>query len=152
MVIIEDSRESAPLNFTKPYIDMVIREKLDFGDYSCHFDGQVCPIYFERKSLSDLFGTLTSGYKRFKDEINRSIESKSRLVIIIEVSLTDILKGHKHSSVKGESIAKTLFTLMVRHHIPFICCTSRREMALYISEFYHSYWRNYEDQSKEKKR
>lgn len=121
---------------------MVVRSKLDFGDYSAHCDGHVCPIYFERKSIGDLFGTLTTGYKRFKQEVNRSIKDGSKLVIIIEVSLSDILKGYEHSTVKGESIAKTLFTLMVRHHIPFVCCTSRREMANYISEFYYAYFRN----------
>ena len=142
LIIIEDTDEKKPLKFTKPYIDMVMRHKLNYGDYSCHYDGQVCPIFFERKSISDLFGTLGKGYHRFKKEINRAIDDGNRLVIIVEVSLTDIIKGYKHSSIKGEGIMRTLFTLMTRHHIPFVCCTSRREMALYISEFYYSWIKN----------
>ena len=121
---------------------MVVRDKLEYGDYSCHCDGQVCSVFFERKSLSDLFGTLGKGYNRFKREVNRSIEDGNLLVIIIESTLTDIIKGYKHSSMKGEGIMRTLFTLMTRHHIPFICCSSRKEMTTYISEFYRSWFKN----------
>jgi len=142
LIIITDSREQKPLHFNNKNIDMVTWAKLDYGDYSAHCDGQVCPVYFDRKSIGDLFGTLGKGYSRFKKEINRSVEDEANLVIIIEKPLTDIIKGHKHSSMKGIGIARTLFTLMVRHHVPFVCCSSRREMATYISEFYYSYFKN----------
>jgi len=151
LIIIEDTREQKPLKFNKSYIDMVVSEKLDYGDYSCHCDGQICPIFFDRKSIGDLFGTLSrkknkkTGESRadvFKREIKRCNDNKHLLVIIIEVSFTDILKGYKHSQIDGLTIIRTLFTFMFRHRVLFLPCTSRREMANYISEFYRSYFNN----------
>lgn len=142
MNIYIDTREQAPLVFNKPYIDNVVIAKLPYGDYAAKDGDNTCNIYFERKSISDLFSTLTGGYKRFKKEINRCIEDKNLLVIIIETTLSEILSGYKHSSVRGESIVRTLFTLMIKHRIPFICCSSRKEMSEYISEFYYSWQKN----------
>ena len=139
MIIIEDTREQDSLCFSHPDIEMVALAKLEYGDYSCHHNGQSCPIFFERKGLGDLFQTLTTNYPRFKNEINRCVADRNKLVIIVEKPLSYILKGYKYSMVKGASIIKTLFTLMVRYHIPFVCCSSRDEMATYISEFYHAW-------------
>ena len=141
MIIIEDTREQLPLKFPKSQI--VMSDKLNYGDYSSHMeDGIICPVYFERKGIGDLFGTLGKGHKRFKEEINRCTLDGNKLVIIIEATLTEIYNGYKYSKMSGKSIAKILFTLMTKHHIPFVCCTSRREMAKYIYEFYTSWEKN----------
>lgn len=141
--IFIDTREQKPLEFVEEYIDNVVTCKLDFGDYACKISEHRIPVYFERKSISDLLGTLTNGYERFKNEVNRAAGSNSRLVIIIEKSLSDVLKGSKHSKVSGLSVARTMFTLMVKHGVPFVCCKNREEMSKYISEFYYSYAKNY---------
>ena len=53
MIIIVDSREQKPLEFSHPFIEDVVVEKLEYGDYGCRFtDGYRPKIYFERKSLS----------------------------------------------------------------------------------------------------
>jgi len=150
MILIEDSREQTPLKFNKSYIDYVMSAKLDYGDYSAIINDSPCPVYFERKSIGDLFGTLSrkkgkTGESRadiFKKEIGRCVADGNKLVLIIECSLTDILKGYSHSDIKGLSIVRTLFTFMLRYHVPFVCCSSRREMANYISEFYYALERN----------
>jgi ERCC4-type nuclease len=158
LIIIEDSRESKPLSFKHKEIDMVVRAKLDYGDYSSHKDGEVCPVYFERKSIGDLFGTLsgckpkdedgniiqdaTTGIERFKAELKRCSEDGSQMFLIIEGTMKDVVAGYKYSRMKGLTILRILFTMFIKYKLMPVFCSSRREMALYISEFYYSYWRN----------
>jgi ERCC4-type nuclease len=149
MKIIVDTREQLPLDFQHHYITEVIRRKLEVGDYGCQLeDGHETPIYFERKSVSDLFGTLSSGYKRFKKEILRAKENKLLLIIIIECSLTRIIKGIDESQRTGDEVVQQLFTIMCRYQVPFICCKDRFEMSRYITEFYLAYGREYIDRKK----
>jgi len=134
-----DTREKSPLTFTSPYINEVFKTTLQYGDYSCKVDGQRVPVVFERKSLSDLCGTLGKGHETFRREIDRAKEDKILLVIIVEVDLLKILKGYKHSKMNGLGMVRTLFTLMTKHKVPFVTCRNRAEMELYISEFFYSY-------------
>ena len=140
MTIFEDTREQLPLKFPKS--QKVIRQKLDYGDYSALVNDKKCPIVFERKSLGDLFGTLTSGHKRFRKEITRCKDDGSHLIIIIEKPYMDIRAGYKYSKMKGETITKMLHTLMIKHKVPFMPMNSRREMARYIYDFYTSWEKN----------
>ena len=144
MIILQDSREQNPLEFNHPYITKVEIRKLDIGDYNCQFtDGYIPPVYFERKSLADLFQTFGQDYSRFKKEILRAKELNYTIVIIIEGSFTRILKGYERSMVEGISILRKLFTLWIKYGIHFVCCKNREEMAEYIAEFYSAWGRNY---------
>jgi ERCC4-type nuclease len=91
---------------------------------------------FDRKSVSDLYGTMGKGYPRFKREMIRSQESNTQLFIIVEGSLTEVLKGYEYSQIKGVSMIYKLFTLWAKHGVQTIFCSSRREMAEYITQFY----------------
>ena len=146
MVLITDSREQSPLQFehisTDANIEMVIVDGLSYGDYSAHHMGDICPIFFERKSLGDLFGTLGKGYSRFKKEIARCNLDGNKLVIIIEGTLRDVLNGHKHSQMSGIGIIRTMCTLQWKYGVQFVCCSSREEMALYIIEQFSAWERN----------
>ena len=57
MRIVVDTREQFPLHFTR---ETVVRTLL-VGDYGCEINGVLTPIFFERKSLGDRYGTMTSG-------------------------------------------------------------------------------------------
>ena len=137
-----DTREQKELEFKADYINSVSKATMKYGDYGARIDGIKVPVVFERKSINDLFGTLGKGHARFKKEINRSIEDNCRLIIIIEKPLTTVVKGIKRSKMKGIAVARTLFTYMIKHGIPFVCCKNREEMSLYISEFYRSWEAN----------
>lgn len=144
MKIIIDSREQSKLKFKHTQITEVIIQKLDVGDYGCRFENGHEPlIYFERKNIADLFGTLSKDYDRFKREIIRAHEAKITMFIIVEGTLTDVLKGHKYSKRKGISIVTQLFTIMVRYGVKTIYCKDRTEMAKYITEFYLCCGREY---------
>ncbi len=147
MKIIVDTREQKPLKFNHPYITEIISRKCEVGDYGCSYkNGHEAPIYFERKSVSDLFSTLSTGYKRFKKEIIRAKESKVILAVIVEGTLSKVLKGIDECERSGAEIVQQTFTLLVRYHLPFIYCKDRDEMSRFIQEFYLAYGREYINQ------
>lgn len=150
MEIIIDSRESAPLVFKNDYIDKVSVRKLDVGDYSCVFkDGYQVPIFFERKSIGDLFSTMGMGYKRFKREMLRAHNSNKTLILIVEGSLHDVFAGYEYSTIEGLSMVRKLFTLWVKHGLIPVFCNSRREMSEYITQFYIAAGKEYVRRKKE---
>ncbi len=125
------------MEFSHSYITEIKREKLDVGDYGVEFnDGYIPPVFFERKSLEDLVGSLSKGYKRFRKEILRAKESNVLLVILIEGSITKVLKGIEQSQRPGDEILQQLFTITVRHRVPFFCFNNREEMTRFITEAY----------------
>jgi len=144
MKILVDTREQAPLEFSHPMITEVRVVKLDVGDYGVMFeDGHIPSVFFERKTIGDLFGTMGKGYERFKKEMERARESKSRLVLIIEGSYSKIGKGYKYSMIKGMSMKLKLFTLQLRYGLQFVPLNSRSEMSDYITDWFISEGREY---------
>ena len=149
MKIICDTREQLALEFNHPYITEIIRQKLEVGDYNAEYsDGHRPPICFERKNINDLFQTLSSGYSRFKKEILRAKESKVLLIIIIEGSLSRIIKGIDESQRSGDEILQQLFTIMFRYQVPFVCCNNREESSRFITETFLAYGRERIDRIK----
>ena len=142
LIITIDSREQNPLEFSKSYIKEAITTKLHYGDYSARIADKVCPMFFERKSLADLFGTFGKGNKRFRAEVERCFADGNQMTIIIEKPLETVWKGYKHSSLSGKQIGRTLFTLFVKYDIKFVCCKNRAEMELYIAEYFYSWAKN----------
>ena len=142
MIILCDTREQSPLEFKHAYIEAVERRGLDVGDYGAMLkDGYIIPIFFERKSIVDAVGTFSKGYKRFFREIERSKANNTELIIIIEGTVTDLLKGTKYSQVQGIQIFRTILSIWNRHKIISVFCKNREEMALFISEYYCAYAR-----------
>jgi len=145
MVIIIDSRETKALKFRCDHILTGVRvEKLDHGDYAAEYiDETRCPVLFERKSLPDLFATLTRGHARFREEIKRADKAEHKLILIVEGSVSDILGGIKHSKMDGATILKMVLSMWIKYDLMPVFCTSRSEMSLFIKEFYESFGRNY---------
>lgn len=131
-----DSREQRPLDFSfETSTFNVVTEGMPVGDYWASLpDGQEIPLVFERKTLQDLFGTLTTGMKRFKRELERAKEHGVQMVLIIEGSMRDVAKGVPYSTVDGSQILKTVFSLWVRHDLIPVFCNDRMEMARFITE------------------
>lgn len=140
--ILVDSREQAPLTFNKELFN-VVREGVPFGDYWLDLNGFQIPIAFERKSVGDLYGTMGKGYDRFKREMERAKEAKFHLILVIEGSITEVGRGYKHSSIKGESMLKKLATLRIRYDLEVLFFDGRKEMTRWIEEVFHAIYRNY---------
>ena len=154
MIVLQDTREKTPISFEKiTCVSKVIVRKLDFGDYAAIYEPpNITPymsnLYLERKSLNDLFGTLTSGMERFKKEINRSKKVGADMIIAVEGTDKDVWNGIKHSRVKGATILKTLDTLWLKYHVPTIFCATRTLMASRMVNLWETYYR-YGKQSKQ---
>lgn len=144
MILIRDTREQLPLEFPScPSVEAVVDEKLDYGDYRARFkDGSLSKLVLDRKGISDLYGTMTTNYDRFKRELERAKQDGAQLELIIEGTLSEVSQGFEHSKFEGSSMMKKLGTLWHRYHLYTVFCADRDEMAAYIlwrfeSEGYH---------------
>jgi ERCC4-type nuclease len=146
MTILVDTREQKQLEFKHKFIKEVKTTCLNVGDYCASFSSVYdCPVAFERKSIADLYGTLSQGYERFKREIERAKESNIKLIIIVEGSITKVLNGVPYSQRTPESIVYQLFTLRARYDIETVFCKDREEMSEYITQFYIAHKKEYDD-------
>ena len=143
MILLQDTREKTPLEIVDPEVCSVKICKLEVGDYCVeHENGEISATCFERKSLADLFGSLSANYPRFKEEVMRAKELGITLILIVECSFTKVLGGYKHSTVSGVSILKTMFSLWARYGVFPVFCKDREEVAQYIVSFYAAEWRH----------
>lgn len=143
MVILVDSREQKPLEFSHPFITEVRRCKLDVGDYCCEYkNGTIAHTVFERKSINDLFKTVTIDHARYRSEIERGKESNLKIILIIEGNLSKVKRGIKYSTMVGERIIKTVFTMFIRYGVIPVFCKDRQECADFIIDYYLAYGRN----------
>ena len=143
--LICDSREQDSLinEFKAGIFDFVSISGLPVADYMIKLEDKECPILFERKGLGDLFGTLTHGIKRFKRELEKAEEFNCQVVLLIEGTMRDIVDGYEHSSVEGQQILRTVFTLFVKYGVIPVFCPDRRSMAKFIEEIATALQRNY---------
>ena len=124
MRIVQDSREQAPYAFNAPKYAGVSVEvgTLQTGDYSLH--GLTDRIALERKSLSDLCGTLTAGRERFKRECERG-RGLEYFGLVIESSMDDVRRHNYRSAMTPQSLLQTLAAWSVRYGLLVHWCVSR---------------------------
>lgn len=147
MILVQDSREQLGLDFSGiEGIEKIEKMALAYGDYNAIVHGSPVPLFFERKGIGDLFGTMTSGYDRYKREMERAKAANVKLVLIIEGSYTDVWNGFERSAFSGEAMLKKLAMLYVRYDHEYIFCESRRVMARRICDTYAAIERNYKQE------
>ena len=124
MKIVIDSREQIPYGFAPPrYADVeVVRDSLSTGDYS--LIGMTDLIALERKSLSDLTGTLTTGRDRFRRECERG-RGLQYFGLIIEASIDDVRNHNYRSQMTPQSLLQTLAAWSVRYGLHVLWAGSR---------------------------
>lgn len=138
-VIVQDTREQNGL-FKE---GQCVIATLHTGDYSI----QGCEETFsiERKSLADLFSTLSGGHDRFKKEIARSLELEY-FAIVVEGSWTSMVgktfHGAKYSKMPGSVIAKIITTIHIKYKVPVFFAQSRAEARSIIKHLCAGYLRN----------
>lgn len=96
MQIFIDSREQQPFEFKNSLVN-----KLDFGDYTASGDFY-SKVFVERKGLGDFASSMSSGYERFKKELDRAKEFNSYIVMVVEGGPLE-LKQHVESLRKGKA-------------------------------------------------
>ena len=117
--IIIDSREQRPYHFDFP----VVVTGLKVGDYS--LVGFEDEISLERKSLSDLIGSLSQGRDRFERELSRG-RALDYFALIVEGSMRDITEGRYRSKMNPEAVIQSLMAFSIRYRIPIFFAGNRR--------------------------
>lgn len=121
MKILVDTREQKPL-FPKAQ-----RKTLNVGDYTT--EKLKAKFVIERKSLSDLYGTLTKGNTRFKYELFRAAFHHIQIEVFIEGSHDDFInkrfpKGEDRKFSK-DGLERLVKTFERKYYLKFVWCKSR---------------------------
>lgn len=126
-MLLVDSREQRPLLFPDDEVRVVT---LATGDYSIMCNGVDFRdrVACERKSLSDLFGTVGSGRARFEKEIQR-LAALERAAIVIEATMQDVIAGAPFSQMNPRSVMGSLLSWYARYGIAPIFAGSRELAA-----------------------
>jgi len=140
ITIITDSREQTPLIFTN---FPTVTAGLPTGDYS--IAGLEDDFCIERKSLSDLYGSLTSGRDRFMRELQRMRAYQFRRLLIIG-SEYEIEQGSSRAKgINPKSILHSLHAIEARG-VPVVFASSPAKAAVLIERW--AFWYAREIQKK----
>ena len=123
--IVIDTREQQPLKFKGLNI---ISSKLECGDYAKSIDSKVV---VERKSLGDFYSTLSTGFERFKREIERAAKANTYIVVLTECQLKTVLYAkRKFGACSGEYIMHHMRQLCRQYeNIQFVFADGKAEAA-----------------------
>lgn len=147
--IIEDTRESLPLDFTGIKNVEVVRQGLKTGDYS--IVGHEDKICFERKSVPDLVGTLIGGHERFLREMDRMKGYEVKYILVEHTAGTVYRYCEKMGwELKFDTIIQSLLAYAYHYHVRVRFCKDREDMAKYIVAKSREYLKGKEEQWKDK--
>ncbi|GIL20816.1 MAG: hypothetical protein BroJett041_19300 [Candidatus Jettenia caeni] len=122
MTIVQDTREQKPLTFPEAKVRVAT---LHTGDYSLdRFEDR---ITIERKSLSDLLGSLGNDRDRFMREIQR-MQVFEYAGLVIEASMQTLSRGKWRSQITPQSVMGTLQALSAKYDI-HVFLADNRELA-----------------------
>jgi ERCC4-type nuclease len=137
--ILIDTREKAPF----PFAGLTTkRATLKSGDYSIEVDGESWSnrVAVERKSYSDIWGSMSMGRARFKRCVERLAEL-DRAAIVIECGLYHLCE--QPSRIKRTtpaSVVGGLISWSVQYSIPVFFCDTRylaeRVTARYLASYF----------------
>jgi ERCC4-type nuclease len=116
-VVVIDTREQHPYTFEgiiaagRPVEVSTITAALKSGDYS--IVGHEDHIAVERKSLQDLYGTLTAGRERFERELQRLAEMACS-VVVVEASWHEIADPPFPTKTNPASVVGSILAMQQR--------------------------------------
>ena len=140
--IYVDTREQKPLKFKDRQVEI---KTLKFGDYTFSDKEATCNCYIERKNLADFIGTISGGYERFINEIERAKEAEAYLVVLVEDTLTNSLSFPflKHISKRIKATPEFIFNrvrslIQDYPHVQFLFVKGRVESSRVIEKIFTS--------------
>lgn len=128
-VVIVDTREQTPFKFAgfKNWIGGVVVRALPAGDYSV--EGMDHLLALERKSLSDLVGSLMSGRQRFLRECER-LAGLPYKAILVEATYEEVnTPYHEYTNAHPNAITGACDAIEARWGIPVMYTSSNRDLA-----------------------
>lgn len=110
--IIIDTRESQAWAFPD-YLVTAKRGTLPTADYALAGDSQFA---IERKSVNDFVGTVSTGWARFCNELDRMILAHfPARIVIVEGTLSEILEGkYDHPRIPPQFVFSRIATLALQ--------------------------------------
>lgn len=113
-----------------------IRSKMAVGDYCNFYNPKIC---IDRKqNLLELIGDVTQQHERFRNELQLAQELGVQLVVLVEQCNFKYInslkywkpktimygkrKGQPESQMKGETLAKILWTMHEKYGVVFMFC------------------------------
>jgi ERCC4-type nuclease len=134
-----DTREQRPWKWhaSVPYTGATLAA----GDYAPI--GCESSIAIERKSLSDLWGSVTRDNARFQRELSKLAKYKYAAVVI-EGAQAAILRGNRYSQIDGSRVLSTCATLETKFGVPFHFAGDRANAAIWALHLLESAWRRAE--------
>lgn len=144
-VILVDTREQNKLIFRYP----TITQKLDFGDYTYsaqHYN----EVHFERKSIQDLFGTMSklnlkkgygdydSNYDRFTRELERAAKQDCYIIVLVDYpyyKAQSYNHNQRFSKMNAENVFHNIREFTQKHdNLQFLFTGSREESVRFIEK------------------
>lgn len=150
-IIQIDTRENLPLNFSElGYASEVVG--LPFGDYgvkgySGAAAGDLIQFAVERKSLSDLCGSLGNDRDRFEREIMRMAAYRFK-ALVIEASEEDIRAGNYRSKIHPNAVIGALRSWEVNYDLHVKFCGGPQGAAKQIAIWVKYFWQHREKEVK----
>lgn len=129
MTIIRDSREKDGSGWkfrASANCNGMEIAKLETGDYS--LKGFENLVMIERKSITDLWGSLVQGRERFMREMERAKAYPIRY-IVIEGTMADVMGGCRYSKVPPTTIMANLTSLEVKYGVHVIYTSKRPDIS-----------------------
>lgn len=129
MIILVDTREQLPYWPSN-------RTTLIVGDYTTK--KLLNSFHIERKSLQDLYGTLTSGNQRFKYELFNAAYHQIHIEVYVEGSRDNFInkkfpKGEDRK-FSTDGLDKLIKTFERKYHLTFHWCKNRQHSKKLVME------------------
>jgi ERCC4-type nuclease len=160
--VVRDSREQLPYEFTgmvgtagEPLVVPTVVKGLPSGDYS--IDGMEDQVAIERKSLDDLYGSVTWGRERFEREIFRlnAMVSADRMrfaAVVIEASWPEIMAPLEYrpgwiNQTEPRSVEGTIVAWSIRFpRVHWWACGDRRGAECRTFSILRKFWEEIKEQ------
>lgn len=151
--IVVDTREQAPWQFKgmcadakdkgKPLLVKVIEESLETGDYS--IEGLENRVAIERKSHSDLIGSVSHGRRRFEAEFDR-MSHLDYAAVVVEASVSQILhQPPRHSRMNPKAVIRTAFSWSVKYRVAWWFMPSRPHAEVAAYRLLEQFWKHHKE-------
>ena len=157
--VLVDSREQLPYEFTglggdrEQLVVPTVVKGLASGDYS--IDGMEDEVLVERKSLDDLYGSVTWGRKRFEGEIFRlnMMASADRMrfaTVVIEASWPEIAAPSEYrpgweNRTDPRSVEGTITAWSIRYpRVHWWACGDRRGAECRTFSILRKFWEEHQ--------
>jgi len=147
--ICVDSREQAPFHFLNidPWsiVPLVTDVALATGDYS--ISGLEDRVTIERKSISDLCGSITAGRERFEREFERmALMARHPLIgfaaVVVEGELSEVCRHvAEKTRLSTDSLLGTVNSWSIRYGVHWFFCPGRRFAEIETLKLLYQFWR-----------